>query len=470
VKLHVRRIDGGQAVFWLESAYTEREAAKAAGFLWHGGSCRDGCGACAAGLGKVWWTRRLEAARHVAALAVDDDTRAALAGEVAVPGAATARGPSSDGAALEAAIAAAPDDPQPYLVYADWLQQRGDPRGELIALDAAAGQDVTEARAALLETHAAALLGGAAAHVAGKRNNPLRLDWRLGHVRAARLDLAGCTTREPADEILRQLLALPVARLLEELTIGMVRRDGKEESDYDPLFAALAATPQPPPLRSLTVGDFQFSYDCPINWAKLGEVSRLWPRYPRLRSLVFQGTSLKLGAIQLPELRSFEARSGGLHRNTVQSIAGARWPLLERLVVWTGNLETPGTSRAEHLQPILDGVGLPRLRHLGIVNSQSANQIAAALATAKVLPQLETLDLSLGALTHHGVEALLGARGALRHLKQLNLSGNLIPERDCARLRDLCASVELGAQREPGENENGDTINSVAVSWYGFEH
>ena len=36
---------------------------------------------------------------------------------------------------LEAAIlAAAPDDPAPCLVYADWLESQGDPRGELISL------------------------------------------------------------------------------------------------------------------------------------------------------------------------------------------------------------------------------------------------------------------------------------------------------------------------------------------------
>jgi uncharacterized protein (TIGR02996 family) len=44
---------------------------------------------------------------------------------------------------LIAAIAAAPDDDAPRLVYADWLQARDDPRGELIALECrlAAGAD-----------------------------------------------------------------------------------------------------------------------------------------------------------------------------------------------------------------------------------------------------------------------------------------------------------------------------------------
>ncbi len=41
---------------------------------------------------------------------------------------------------LEAAIAEAPDDPTRYAVYGDWLQQQGDPRGELIALHLARRQ------------------------------------------------------------------------------------------------------------------------------------------------------------------------------------------------------------------------------------------------------------------------------------------------------------------------------------------
>lgn len=52
-------------VFYLESSYAEREAAKQAGFWWHGGSCRPGCAGCAAMLGKVWWTPNAETARKL---------------------------------------------------------------------------------------------------------------------------------------------------------------------------------------------------------------------------------------------------------------------------------------------------------------------------------------------------------------------------------------------------------------------
>lgn len=58
----------------------------------------------------------------------------------------------SQRARLIHAIRCAPDDPAPALVYADWLQDRDDPRGELIALEYA-GIDEPRRRA-LLGRHA----------------------------------------------------------------------------------------------------------------------------------------------------------------------------------------------------------------------------------------------------------------------------------------------------------------------------
>lgn len=73
-------------------------------------------------------------------------------------------------AELLAAIYAAPDDLEPRRVYADWLQQQGDPRGEFIALQLAR----LEARGTaklfareleLLSLHRSAWLGSLDAHV-----------------------------------------------------------------------------------------------------------------------------------------------------------------------------------------------------------------------------------------------------------------------------------------------------------------
>ncbi|HEU0034605.1 MAG TPA: TIGR02996 domain-containing protein [Kofleriaceae bacterium] len=78
-----------------------------------------------------------------------------------------------DGDALLAAIRANPADDKPRLVYADWLQERGDPRGELIALQLSGRDDAATTRRerALLAEHARSWLGplGAIATVARTR-------------------------------------------------------------------------------------------------------------------------------------------------------------------------------------------------------------------------------------------------------------------------------------------------------------
>ena len=83
---------------------------------------------------------------------------------------------------LEDAIAAAPEDPSVYLVYADWLQQRGDPRGELIVVqDALRAKPRDRALLAeqdrLFEEHSD-LLRGPLAFV-----GPVAVGWFCGFVR-----------------------------------------------------------------------------------------------------------------------------------------------------------------------------------------------------------------------------------------------------------------------------------------------
>src|SRR5260221_8656016 len=75
-------------------------------------------------------------------------------------------------AELEAAIIAAPLDPTPRMVYGDWLQSRGDPLGEWVAMMAAieAAPGDTRLRSAAvtyLDVHRTAILGAGATVMAG---------------------------------------------------------------------------------------------------------------------------------------------------------------------------------------------------------------------------------------------------------------------------------------------------------------
>ncbi|HWO21093.1 MAG TPA: TIGR02996 domain-containing protein [Kofleriaceae bacterium] len=109
--------------------------------------------------------------------------------------------------ALEAAITSAPEEPGGYLVYADWLQLRGEPRGELIVVQralATAPRDPTlRAREAALFAAHGDRLRGPLAHV-----GDARVDWHCGFVRAIELGdwLAAASPEELAALLLHASL------------------------------------------------------------------------------------------------------------------------------------------------------------------------------------------------------------------------------------------------------------------------
>jgi uncharacterized protein (TIGR02996 family) len=63
-----------------------------------------------------------------------------------------------DQAALFEAILAQPEDENLRLVYADWLEERGNPRAEFIRVQCALAHDQPEPRKAELQVHELQLL------------------------------------------------------------------------------------------------------------------------------------------------------------------------------------------------------------------------------------------------------------------------------------------------------------------------
>lgn len=166
------------------------------------------------------------------------------------------------------------------------------------------------------------------------------------------------------------------------------------------------------------------------------------------------GEGGQLGELELPNLKTFIRESGGLGGEEVRSIAGAKWRRLERLDVWLGRAEYGAEGTVELLQPLLDGAGLKSLRHLGLMNSELAPALVPAVLRSRVLPQLEVLDLSKGVLLDEDVEPLLAQAGALRHLKRLDLSENLLHE-SCERLKAALPNAVVDEQRyEEGEEDS----------------
>jgi hypothetical protein len=106
-------------------------------------------------------------------------------------------------------------------------------------------------------------------------------------------------------------------------------------------------------------------------------------------------------------------------------IAAADLPSLERLELWLGDDNYGGGTTVEQLAPLLAGERKPALRHLGLQNSPIQDELAAAMASAPVVPQLTSLSLSMGTLSDEGAEALLHGQ-PLTHLRELDLSHHFL--------------------------------------------
>jgi uncharacterized protein (TIGR02996 family) len=114
---------------------------------------------------------------------------------------------AADLEALFAAVYAAPDDDAPRAVLADALQERGDPRGDFIALQLARPTAETDARAAMLvDEHGSRWLGELAPLLA-------QVGWERGFPARAHISV-----KQPSDA--RRLLGRPELATLHTLTVG----------------------------------------------------------------------------------------------------------------------------------------------------------------------------------------------------------------------------------------------------------
>ena len=199
---------------------------------------------------------------------------------------------------LIAALRTPPQDWERFLVVADRLQLEGDPRGELIMLQAQRLErgDSPERRAgeaAYIQKHDRALLGKL-----WKTPTVFSLDWELGFIRDARLSTHDLARRhvEKLSKLTRELLELESSALLETLTFAVPRQQGVETQALLDALVEVARV-GPPTLRALCVRDLAHEYrdDDPY------EIFSIPPWAPRnVRELVWRGRPLRVETDAFP--------------------------------------------------------------------------------------------------------------------------------------------------------------------------
>jgi uncharacterized protein (TIGR02996 family) len=328
---------------------------------------------------------------------------------------------------LLAAIEREPEDPQPYLVYADYLQSRGSVRGELMALQAATedrpgDHRISDAALDHVRANARYYLGDLAHFL----DHPfLVLGWRCGFIGSAELTwtrrwLHLTASEIPAEHVVATLLELDAARFLTRLVV-----EPTEDPDNTYLPRVLAEQ-LPPTLRQLHLGprdDWSALRDC-----QLGDLGRIWRRVPSLRELAIYGRIGSFGAIVLPELRVARIQLEAGSVDTVElmrELAQAVWPRLERLHLWS-------VTRVGADIGVLRRTDLVVLGDLGFINCQFADAICKELLDAPPAAQLYRLSFAKGGLTDRGIEALLAAADRLPNLATIDVSETFVSA-DAAR-------------------------------------
>ena len=188
-----------------------------------------------------------------------------------------------------------------------------------------------------------------------------------------------------------------------------------------------------------------------ISWIENCELGPLINALPNLELFRVRGaTGLGLSKLKHDKLRALAVESGGLDRKVVKQLSQAKLPNLEYLELWLGTSDYGGNCTVNDLQPILKGKLFPKLKYLGLRNSEIADEIAGVAASSPILQQLETLDLSLGTMTDEGAQALSALPSEIS-LKRLDVHHNYLSKTGVKKIKALPLTVNVRDQQSEDE-------------------
>lgn len=274
------------------------------------------------------------------------------------------------------------------------------------------------------------------------------------------------------DRDFQELLAAFLDQVPSDRVEALVTGQWREwvQDDFSVADDLVAVADRLPGLRALFFNDLVDEQSQP-SWIYVSEVGPVLEAFPNLTEFWVRGTPEGLisaagikpliAPMKHAALGKLVFQSGGLPASTIRAVSECEFPELTHLEIYLGDPNYGGDATLEDLTPLLEAGRFPRLRHLGLRNGLFQDEIAAALAQAPVVAQLESLDLSLGTLGDEGVAALLAGQ-PLGHLRALDLSHHYISEPMRARAREAWPGVEVDFSDEQEEDAQWGRYIAVA--------
>jgi uncharacterized protein (TIGR02996 family) len=354
------------------------------------------------------------------------------------------------------AVRAKPDDLAGWQVFADWLLEQGEKWGEVIG-GAARGRPDTKQQ----DEAEAALLAGVEADVT----------WKHGVIDAFTFAPTNQDEDNPMAVVVERVLKHPAGHFVHGLSLGLPPcDDGDLGWHLEALGKAIAAAGPLPRLEVLDLSEPSEHMD-QESWRRVGDLRGLWAAAPNLKTLKLRGsrgsddgTPIKLAPIDAPHLETLIIFSGGLDEAAPKEIGAAKFPELTHLELLFGTEDYGCTSTVESLEGLLSGRGLPKLKTLGLKNSEWEGELVEAIATSAILPKLEVLDLSMGILWKEGAAAIIKHAEKFEHLKKLILDDNYFDDEQLAAIKKVLKNAQLGEQKELDEPDAEEPYRYTSIA------
>jgi len=244
------------------------------------------------------------------------------------------------------------------------------------------------------------------------------------------------------------------------LILGLPGEPG--DNHFTESYRLLAeAAPRMTNLKGLFLGDI-LQEESEMSWIEQSDITPILSSFTKLETLFVRGSSgLVLKPCSNPSLKSLVLESGGMPAEVLHALAECSFPELEHLEIWLGDEGYGWNGAVTDVMAILRPGLFPKLKSLGLRNSEIANDLASVLSDAPLLDQLDELDLSLGTMTDEGAAILLQSP-KIRVLKKLNLNHNYLTAATLTQLAVLGPETDLGEQQSPSTYK-GEVSYYVAV-------
>jgi predicted DNA-binding WGR domain protein len=342
------------------------------------------------------------------------------------------------------------------MVYGDWLQGRGDPRGELVMLQHAMQNARGDAFRKLRAEHDRVFKASREQLLGPLReiDNLFELEWRLGFVQRARVvaDRSGrvrdvlqrlfgkANLSDTVAELTRDLLELESVRFIESLSLESV--GGRDFSRVLATVEELA----PPTLRRLHIPLTRY---LEASLGVLRDVDDVRGAELRRRLGEYADAAIDVGErpLALPYLRElvvdapigYSGATPGL-----ELFAMSELPALEIVDLSCAARRTA----ADQLAGFLDAKRFPNLREIRFKGAWFARELCRMLLDSPIAAQLTCIDLSWGRLDDaHAIE-IARARKRFPKLKRFTIHATDVTSRVRTNLRKVGLDIDLRMPEE----------------------